>query len=431
MTDESHCDDDEPDRAPSAASSPDLDPLDEITAELELDDDAEWGSAEWASSPLPMEDRLWRHPSEIRLEKAAATGSSRSGLRTLVGVAVGAGLIGALVSAVMVRSLTDDPDVVVERRMESTAIALEQPGIIDASAIATAVSPGVVRITVLRSGSERANGSGVVFRSDGLVLTNAHVVRDAVAMEVTLADGRSFQADLVGVDDYTDIAVLDIDGDGLSTVIMADDPALAVGQPALAIGSPLGLEGGPSVTLGVVSALGRNLDSPTGQRLYDLIQTDAPIAPGSSGGALVDGSGALIGLTTAIGVSDVGAEGVSFATPITIAYDVAVDLLDDGVVDHAWLGITGRDLGPANDGATPHGVEVMSVAEGGPAAVAGLSVGDVIMAADGDDLRSMSELIGRLLRLSPGATLPLQLDTGRLVDVELGTRPDTTQPSDR
>lgn len=432
MIGESPGDDEQPGSGRADAPHPsDFDPLDEITAELDLDDDPDWATSEWGSLPLPMEDRLWRHPSEVLLDKTESAKTTRSGVRTLVGVALGAGLVGALVSAAVVQGLADEPGVVIERRIESATIVADSPSAIDAAAVAATVSPGVVRIAVARSGGERANGSGVVFRSDGLVLTNAHVVRDAVEVEVTLADGRGFAAELLGLDDYTDIAVLDIDGDGLTTVLMADSPELAVGQPAVAIGSPLGLEGGPSVTLGVISALGRNLDSPAGQRLYDLIQTDAPIAPGSSGGALVDGSGALIGLTTAIGVSDVGAEGVGFATPITIAYDVAVDLLDDGAVDHAWLGITGRDLGPAGDGTTPHGVEVMSVAEDGPAAVAGLAIGDIIMAADGDDLASMSELIGRLLRMSPGATLPLRLETGQQVTVELGTRPDTTQPDSR
>ncbi|MEO1065305.1 MAG: trypsin-like peptidase domain-containing protein [Actinomycetota bacterium] len=410
----------------AAALTPEVDPIDEITAEyeaLDLDDDDD--DAEWLGLPLPMEDRLWRHPSELRYEAPvpAAAGSGRGGSwLTLVGVAVGAGLLGAFVSAMAMRSLTGDPETVVERRIEtprSIPTVFSGTDVVD---VAERVSPGVARIVVRRSGDERATGSGVLFRSDGLVLTNAHVVRDAVEVNVTLADGSEHDASIVGIDSLTDIAVIDLDGTSLPTVALATEPQLAVGQTALAIGSPLGLDGGPTVTLGVISALGRDLESPSGLRLYDLIQTDAPIAPGSSGGALVDANGALIGITTAIGVSDVGAEGLGFATPIGIAYDVAIDLLDDGRVEHAWLGITGTER--SDEGVVVDGVEIMTVTEGGPAGVAGLEPGDVIISADGNVVPTMSHLIGVLRRSSPGATIPLELASGVEVRVELGVRPD-------
>ncbi len=411
---------------PGASRRPPVDPIDEITAELEalgLDDEDD--DAEWVGLPLPMEDRLWRHPSELRYEAPVTTssGSVRGGWLTLVGVAVGAGLLGAFVSAMAMSSLSGDPETVVERRIETPRSIPANFSGTDVVAIAERVSPGVARISVRRSSDDRATGSGVVFRSDGLVLTNAHVVQDAVELRVTLADGTEYDADVVGIDSLTDIAVIDLDGTSLPTVPLASEPRLAVGQAALAIGSPLGLDGGPTVTLGVISALGRDLDSPTGMRLYDLIQTDAPIAPGSSGGALVDASGALIGITTVIGVSDVGAEGLGFATPIGIAYDVAIDLLDDGLVEHAWLGITGTERA-VGEGAPVDGVEIMTVTEGGPAAVAGLVAGDVITTADGASVPTMSHLIGVLRRSSPGATIPLELSSGSTVRVELGARPD-------
>ncbi|MEM9712814.1 MAG: trypsin-like peptidase domain-containing protein, partial [Actinomycetota bacterium] len=203
-----------------------IDPIDQITAELQAlgldDDDDDADDAEWLGLPLPMEDRLWRHPSEARYDTpaVATTGSTRGGWLTLVGVAVGAGLLGALVSAVALRSLDGEPETVVERRIEALAVPTAFSGA-DVVEIAERVSPGVARIAVRRSGDERASGSGVVFRSDGLVLTNAHVVRDAVELRVTLADGTEHDGSVVGIDSLTDIAVVDLDGESLPTVALA------------------------------------------------------------------------------------------------------------------------------------------------------------------------------------------------------------------
>ena len=161
------------------------------------------------------------------------------------------------------------------------------------------------------------------------------------------------------------------------------------------------------MTVGVVSAIGRTLDLPSGGRLFDLVQTDAPISPGSSGGALVDGNGALIGLTTVIAVSDVGAEGLGFATPIEIAHDVATDLVVHGEVDHGFLGVGGRRsesrLGLprlASRVGPPSQLSAMTP----PASAAGIASGDIIIAVDGTPVLTMGELVVRIRRLDPGAT---------------------------
>src|SRR5437667_282746 len=175
---------------------------------------------------------------------------------------------------------------------------------------------------------------------------------------------------------------------------------LKVGQPAIAIGSPLGLAGGPSVTVGVVSALHRRIEARSGPPLLDMIQTDAPISPGSSGGALLDADGAVIGITTAVAVSEVGAEGLGFATPIDLARSAAEQLIATGKVVHVWLGVAGTDLDPdtAGDLHIDGGALVGQVVDGSPAAKAGLTARDVIVAVDGKTVTTMGALVVELRR---------------------------------
>ncbi|MDQ1373044.1 MAG: hypothetical protein QOJ09_382, partial [Actinomycetota bacterium] len=195
---------------------------------------------------------------------------------------------------------------------------------------------------------------------------------------------------------------------------------LKVGNQAIAIGSPLGLAGGPSLSVGVVSALGRQVDSRDGPPLLDMIQTDAPIAPGSSGGALLDGNGSVIGITTAIAVSDVGAEGLGFATPIDIARDVAEQLITTGKVVHVWLGIEGEDAA-ANSGALVRKIRAAS-----PAADAGIHERDVITSVQAKPVTSMSALVVALRTRKPGQVVKIGLvrdGKPMTVDVTLVDRP--------
>jgi S1-C subfamily serine protease len=271
-------------------------------------------------------------------------------------------------------------------------------------AIAERVRPAIAQIKVKRPGAG-VSGSGVFFQADGHVLTNAHVIEGATSIDVVLASGRELSGRLIGSDPDTDAAVLKVDGGPFPVADLGSAADLKVGQTAIAIGSPLALSGGPSVTVGVVSALHRSVQARgSNTSLFDMIQTDAPISPGSSGGALLDGSGRVIGVTTAIAVSDVGPEGLGFATPIDVARSVADELMASGRATHAWIGIEGNDL----DGATAHdlnldgGAIVLSVKDAGPAQAAGLNPRDVIVGLDGKPIASMGALVVALRLHRPG-----------------------------
>jgi S1-C subfamily serine protease len=257
-----------------------------------------------------------------------------------------------------------------------------------------------VRLDIVHN-DEGATGSGVLFRDDGMLLTSAHVVDDADTIKVRLADGRRFDGTLIGVDKLTDVAVVDIDADDLTVAVLGTAKDLEVGAPAVAIGSPLGLQGGPSVTTGVISAVDRTIEGPDGA-LHGMIQTDAPIAPGSSGGALVDTTGAVVGIITAAAGEAGGRFG--FATPIDLAHRIAVELVEDGTASHSWIGIEGTDL--TDEQASAMGVDggarVRSLMRGSPAADAGLAQGDVITEIDGQPIRSMPALVVALREHRPG-----------------------------
>ena len=337
----------------------------------------------------------------------AADATRRRGWWRTAGIAVVAALVGAA-SAFGVFALTDDdapPVTIVER----VAAEIEDSGgvVSTAAAVAQRVLPSIVTVQV--SGSDvgtfvaDGSGSGVVISSaEGLLITNEHVVEDAQQVRVVFADGRTYRAEILGVDALTDLAVLRIEADGLTSVEIGSTEVMSIGDTAIAIGSPLGLEGGPSVTVGVVSAFERRVQTSIDSELFGMLQTDAPITRGSSGGALVDDGGRLIGITTAIGISDVGAEGLGFAIPIELVLRITDDLIEFGEARHAFLGVTGSTFfTDAEDGATiPAGVEVASVFEGTAAALAGLEAGDVLVSVDGDAVTTMEQLV-TVIRLYP------------------------------
>ena len=276
-----------------------------------------------------------------------------------------------------------------------------------------------------------ATGSGVVFRSDGYILTNNHVVEDTVVTKVVFSDGRKFEAKVVGTDPLTDIAVLKIDATDLPTIEFADISELAIGDEAIAVGSPLGLEGGPSVTAGVVSAFNRQLNTGPGPNdsLYGLLQTDAPITLGSSGGALLNGQAQLIGITTAIGVSDVGAEGLGFAVPVDMIERLSEDLIANGRVKHAYLGIGVDDaMIELGDGAeVPAGATITGFASGSAIQLAGADVGDVIIELNGIPVNTKFDLLSLLRSYRAGDLIDILVtrsDEEVSLTVELGLRPD-------
>jgi S1-C subfamily serine protease len=205
------------------------------------------------------------------------------------------------------------------------------------TAIARAVAPSIAQIGVTVPGGQ-GEGSGVVFKEDGYVLTNHHVVADATVVEVSLPDGTTAPATVVGTDPSSDMAVVEIDKTGLPVPAFAS-AAPQVGDTAVAIGSPFGLQG--SVTAGIVSALGRTVPT-EGAPLVDLIQTDAPINPGNSGGALVNGRGEVMGINTAILSQSGASTGIDFAIPVQTAIPIAEQLMTEGSVSHGFLGMAGQ-----------------------------------------------------------------------------------------
>lgn len=381
------------------------------------------------SVPPPLDDRLWRHPSELRVLGLAPPERPRSSLwRTLL-----AGVAGALVTlaALAVLGLLDDDERAAPAVIRQAARPASAPvaGSGSVVRIAAEVRPAIAKVRV-EGGGATSSGSAVLYRDDGHFLTNAHVVEGADSIEVSLADGSTHEAGVVGTDEVTDIAVLRIphrDGDPYPTAVLGTAADLAVGQPVVAIGSPLGLSGGSSVTTGVVSALGREVEA-EGTSLLDMVQTDAAISPGSSGGALLDGTGAVIGITTAVGVSEVGAEGLGFATPVDVARSVAEDIITTGRAVHAWLGVRGSDLDQrsAEDLGVRGGARVEQVVAGSPADDAGVIPSDVIVAVEEEAVASMSGLVIALRERHPGDEVALDVvrdGAGRRVTVALVERP--------
>ena len=264
------------------------------------------------------------------------------------------------------------------------------------TSVADTVGPAVVRLEVRRRMRGRevgGSGSGFIFAPDGLIATNSHVVTGASAIDVTLNDGQTFQAQLIGDDPDTDLAVVRIAGHKLPSATLGSSRALRVGQLAVAIGNPYGFH--CTVTAGVVSALGRSLRSQNGRLMDDVIQTDAALNPGNSGGPLVAASGEVIGVNTAMILP---AQGICFATAIDTAKVTLAQLLRHGRVRRARLGLAGQNIvlprrmvrhyGLAHEAA----VQVASIERDGPARRAGFEQGDIIVAFAGEPVSGFDDL---------------------------------------
>lgn len=255
------------------------------------------------------------------------------------------------------------------------------------------VGPAVAHIGVHGRNGRSGAGSGVVFAPDGYVLTNSHVVKGASRLEATLTDGRRFEASLVGDDAATDLAVLRLSETGLPHAVFGRSATLRVGQMVIAIGNPLGYQA--TVTAGIVSALGRTLRSSSGRLIDSVIQTDAPLNPGNSGGPLVDGAGRVVGINTAI---IGGAQGICFAIGIDTAVDVVTHLMRDGRVRRSRLGIVGQTV-PIDSRLAARlrrkaasAVLISDIQPGGPGASVGLAKGDILLRLDGEDVSSVDDL---------------------------------------
>ena len=273
------------------------------------------------------------------------------------------------------------------------------------------VGPAVVHIMAYDSNDRPAGqGSGAIFTPDGYVLTNSHVVAKALRLTASLTDGQSFPAALIGSDPATDIAVLRLPGAGLPHAQLGGSASLRVGQLVVAIGNPLGFT--CTVTAGIVSALGRTLRTPGGVPLESVIQTDAPLNPGNSGGPLVAGDGKVVGINTAMIAP---AQGICFAIGIDTAIWVATRLMRDGRVRRSRLGLAAQTVPISTRTRRFHGLQQMTGAmvadlvAGGPAQRTGLQAGDVIVSLDGEAVRGVDDLHRALTQERAGLAMPIGL----------------------
>jgi serine protease DegQ len=280
--------------------------------------------------------------------------------------------------------------------------------------------------------SQRASslGSGVVVSARGYILTNHHVVEAADEIEVALAYGKKSNARLVGSDPETDLAVLQVSNAALPSITFGDADSVRVGDVVLAIGNPFGV--GQTVTMGIVSALGRNQ---LGINTFEnFIQTDAAINPGNSGGALVDTSGNLIGINTAIYSRSGGSLGIGFAIPASSAKLVMEQIVASGSVTRGWIGVEAQEITPelasTFEANRPGGVLIAGVLRGGPADKAGFRPGDVLMAIDGKPVKDPNSMLNLVAALVPGNTAAVRLrrnDKDVELKVDVGRRPSLPQ----
>jgi serine protease DegQ len=269
-------------------------------------------------------------------------------------------------------------------------------------------------------------GSGVIVAAQGFILTNNHVVEGADEIAVMLPGGKVAEARVVGTDPETDLAVLRVEAKGLQPITFADPASVQIGDIVLAVGDPFGV--GQTVTQGIVSATGRNR---LGINTFEnFIQTDAAINPGNSGGALVDASGHLVGINTAIYSRSGGSQGIGFAIPVSLARQVMEQIIATGRVSRGWLGVSARDVIHETTGAAA-GAALVAVQRGGPADRAGLRAGDTVLSINGKEVVDTAALINETAALSPGTQAQFKILRGREAVsrvVELGQRPVTRKP---
>jgi len=448
-----------------AASSPSPDgPAEPISYSPEAERRPAWtdvateGDAENVAPPTP---RAWYEPEPTNGDDAPATRTAPARRGGMVGVVVaaslGAAVIGSLGTYGLLSATGTLDRAVATAAPVGQAQQATQPlpiSIDESSAITRAaekVSPAIVTIAV--SGVSAANpndpfsgipqsgvGSGVIFDSNGWIITNKHVAADAGTLTVTLEDGREFPGTVYGIDTLTDLAIVKVDATGLPTAPIGDSSTAKVGQTAIAIGSPLGTYTN-SVTAGIVSAFGRTITVQDGTVIRNLIQTDAAINPGNSGGALLDSAGNVIGINTAIAQT---AEGIGFAIPINIARPILQQALAGQKLARPWIGVYYVAITPALAEANKLPVENGAwlsaqdatgqakdpIVAGSPAADAGLRDGDIITSVDGTEIGPHSPLDDILTQFAPGRTVALDvLRDGQKIalTLTLGTRPASVQ----
>ncbi len=353
--------------------------------------------------------------------------------KSSINIVFGASLIssGIVLSFLFLFGLFDEEEIVIPEPVTITETITEKELVmprVDSTeivSIAELATKTIVQVQVgnMSEGGEflpNGGGSGVVISDDGLIMTNHHVIDNSTQVRVVFEDGRMYESEIIGSDRLTDIGLLKISASNLVPISIGNSDVLKVGDLAVAIGHPLTLGAAPTVTTGVVSALERRLDvggeaMNSGVTLFGLIQTDAPITRGSSGGALINSNGELIGITTAIATADVGAEGLGFAVPVNLALGIADDLLKEGRILHAFLGILGaQHFETAEDGARVFsgviiqelygpGNEVFAIGK------AGALAGDIIKKINGVNVKTLDGLITVLRQKRAGDTVEIEI----------------------
>ena len=353
--------------------------------------------------------------------------------RSSINIVFGASLIssGIVLSFLFLFGLFDEEEIVIPEPVTITETVTEKELVmprVDSTeivSIAELATKTIVQVQVGNMSEDgeflpNGGGSGVVISADGLIMTNHHVIDNSTQVRVVFEDGRMYESEIIGSDRLTDIGLLKISASNLVPISIGNSEVLKVGDLAVAIGHPLTLGAAPTVTTGVVSALERRLDvggeaMNSGVTLFGLIQTDAPITRGSSGGALINSNGELIGITTAIATADVGAEGLGFAVPVNLALGIADDLLKEGRILHAFLGILGaQHFETAEDGARVFsgviiqelygpGNEVFAIGK------AGALAGDIIKKINGVNVKTLDGLITVLRQKRAGDTVEIEI----------------------
>ena len=353
--------------------------------------------------------------------------------RSSINIVFGASLIssGIVLSFLFLFGLFDEEEIVIPEPVTITETVTEKELVmprVDSTeivSIAELATKTIVQVQVGNMSEDgeflpNGGGSGVVISADGLIMTNHHVIDNSTQVRVVFEDGRMYESEIIGSDRLTDIGLLKISASNLVPISIGNSEVLKVGDLAVAIGHPLTLGAAPTVTTGVVSALERRLDvggeaMNSGVTLFGLIQTDAPITRGSSGGALINSNGELIGITTAIATADVGAEGLGFAVPVNLALGIADDLLKEGRILHAFLGILGaQHFDTAEDGARVFsgviiqelygpGNEVFAIGK------AGALAGDIIKKINGVNVKTLDGLITVLRQKRAGDTVEIEI----------------------
>jgi len=358
-------------------------------------------------APLPPEDRLWRHPSELARGASVVAvpgidGRPRRRRRALMAVAVLSGITGAaatVVALAAVGSLSTRTVNRVEREAVTSVVPVSITTVSTARALTSSVAPAVVEVTVTAGSGEQRRGSGVVLTADGLILTSAHLVAGASSVVVTWPSGRAAAARVEGHDDLSGLAAITVDRSGLSTATVDLAPP-EPGEVAVTVAASSGTAG-PTLTQVVVSATRTHADA-DGGRLLGLIETDRPVPDGADGGALVDEDGNLRGVS--LWVPDDVTTG--WAVPAEVAQRVADDLSRLGRVDRGWLGVRGTASNPEGD--VPAGLAVEDVAAGSPAHGVGLEPDDVVLAVDGQRVRSLADVQAALTMTRPGQLVTVE-----------------------